>query len=491
MDKNTSRRFPRALDACALAVAMLHAALAPWCKVEELFALQATHDFLRHGASLDAFDHREFPGVVPRTCAASLALAIASGPAVVAARFAARAGTRAAEQRVARAMLALVTCGSHARFREDVRRVFGDGVAAFTAIAALCEFHLLYYASRPLMNVFALALTLRGCGAWIRAMASRARADVDGAVIWITVATFLLRCDVVLLLAPVGLHLLASGLISFQRAAALGGGVALATIALSTIVDSWFWGELVWPEGAVLYYNTALNKSSNWGTSPWHWYLTAALPKSLLCAYPLALISVFVERRVRPVMFAAVFYIGLYSFLPHKELRFIFPTLPLLNVCAATVLSRVWNNRAKRPLVALGAIGALGASAALVVAFTMASSVNYPGGAAFHRLHHDTTIAPVPGSVHVDVPAAMTGVSRFGEAVSASSGWSYSKVEGMDPSDFYERGFDYLLNAHEQVPGYDVAHVAEGYAGLSVDPRAFPPLRVRTKPEIYIHRRQS
>lgn len=478
--------------ACAM-TALAHAYTAPYCKVEESFALQATHDFMFLGLDVASYDHRAFPGVVPRTAIASLALAaLARGPWAVWRAVRGTGETKAAARGAARGALGVALARSHAKFRGDVKYAFGDVVGALVAIVSLCEFHMWFYASRPLMNVFALAATLRGCGAWIRSTRSRERTDVREAVIYITVATFLLRCDVVLLLAPMGLHMLASGLISAPRAVGLGSVVALLTIATSTLVDSWFWGRFVWPEGAVLYFNTALNKSSEWGTSPWHWYFSSALPKSLLCAYPLALMSVFIERRARPIMFAALFYVGMYSFLPHKELRFIFPTLPLFNVAAATTLSRVWNNRRKRPLVAVIAAGLLFTSLALVCVFTAASSVNYPGGVAFHRLHHDANVAPRPGSVHVDVPAAMTGVSRFGEAASASSGWSYSKTEGLSVSAFADHGFDYLLNAHEHVPGYEVAFVADGYAGLAVDVKSAPSvLRVKTKPEIYVHRRAS
>ena len=35
----------------------------------------------------------------------------------------------------------------------------------------------------------------------------------------------------------------------------------------------------LWPEGAVLFFNTALNQSSQWGVEPWHWYFSRAIPK--------------------------------------------------------------------------------------------------------------------------------------------------------------------------------------------------------------------
>ena len=50
-----------------LAAVLLHIAASPFCKVEESFNLQATHDLLFHRSDLKAYDHLEFSGVVPRT----------------------------------------------------------------------------------------------------------------------------------------------------------------------------------------------------------------------------------------------------------------------------------------------------------------------------------------------------------------------------------------------------------------------------------------
>lgn len=54
------------LDWAVYAVVLLHLLAAPCTKVEESFSVQATHDLLFHADHIAAYDHLQFPGVVPR-----------------------------------------------------------------------------------------------------------------------------------------------------------------------------------------------------------------------------------------------------------------------------------------------------------------------------------------------------------------------------------------------------------------------------------------
>lgn len=77
-------------------------------------------------------------------------------------------------------------------------------------------------------------------------------------------------------------------------------------------------------------FNIVHNKSHLWGIKPFLWYFYAVLPNIFFTStvfIPLILIPKFSSKFV----FVSFLFIFLYSFLPHKELRFIIYAVPLLN----------------------------------------------------------------------------------------------------------------------------------------------------------------
>ncbi|KAL3140566.1 hypothetical protein ABBQ32_005142 [Trebouxia sp. C0010 RCD-2024] len=326
------------------------------------------------------------------------------------------------------------------------------GVTCASAFMLLCaiQFHLPFYMSRTLPNTFATAVLGFALADWVTGAHPRRL------ICLLAFSTIVFRCDLLPLAGIVALHLLLTRQISRQAGVVTGVLAGAACLALTVLLDSWFWQRWLWPEGEVLWFNTAQNRSSEWGVKPFHWYFTSALPRALLGAYPLAALGYLLEPRVRRYVQLVTLYIALYSFLPHKEVRFLLPVLPVFNIAAAAALSRIWKNRCKPAWLLPSIVAALLlASTACATAVMLAvSRHNYPGGHAMHELHkwQDEQKGPQKGLfyVHIDVLPAMTGVSRFGEYGPA---WRYSKEEGLAEHTLQQHDFTHLLSASSNVTG--------------------------------------
>ncbi|KAI9481294.1 MAG: Alg9-like mannosyltransferase family-domain-containing protein [Benjaminiella poitrasii] len=220
----------------------------------------------------------------------------------------------------------------------------------------------------------------------------------------------------------------------------------LATVPL----DSYLWQTWLWPEGEVFYFNAILNKSSEWGTLPFHAYFTSFLPRLLLVSYPLAGVAFGTDSRARRLLTPMLAYVALFSCLPHKEWRFIMYTIPVFTAAAASSVSSAITAASRsffRRVLLLGTLGAILASFGIALAMFQISRLNYPGGHALASLHAIEQNKPYV-SVHLDVDTAMTGASLFGHA---NSHWHYSKNEThKTEADFLDAHYTHLITAHPE-----------------------------------------
>jgi alpha-1,6-mannosyltransferase len=143
-------------DLLLAVIAATHIVLAPYTKVEESFNTQAMHDLLYYRHKLQGYDHFEFPGVVPRTFLGALVIALVSSPLVAILQLLKL--PKIAALYTVRVVLGMTVLGTIFALRLQVGRQFGRNVSTAFAIITATQFHLLFYLSRPLPNVFALAL---------------------------------------------------------------------------------------------------------------------------------------------------------------------------------------------------------------------------------------------------------------------------------------------------------------------------------------------
>ncbi|KAI8059375.1 Alg9-like mannosyltransferase family-domain-containing protein [Gilbertella persicaria] len=421
----------------------IEAYLAPFTKVEESFNLQATHDLLHR---VDRYDHLDFPGVVPRTFVGAVLLSVCTWPWLQ--LFPSL--SLLDQQVLVRLVLAAFVVFSLGQFASGVRAVFGSTTATFTIALLLCQFHLVFWSSRTLPNTLALPWVELGLSHWISSLSetSRRTYHLKWMIRYLTFAGIVFRFEAGILLVV---------LLGFEYAYKTMAIMAMVkpmiitaifSLAFSVPLDSYLWGTWLWPEGMVFYFNGILNKSAAWGTLPFYAYFISFLPRLLLISYPLAMVAFVRDVRVRRLLMPMLVYILIFSCLPHKEWRFIMYTIPVFTASSAvTVHSVVTAARRSRFYKGMLLILLGGTVVSFIISILMfqVSRLNYPGGEALLRLH---TIEKNEGhvSVHIDVEAAMTGVSLYGQT---NKHWVYSKNEShQTQQDMIEARYTHLITAH-------------------------------------------
>ncbi|EMC95300.1 glycosyltransferase family 22 protein [Baudoinia panamericana UAMH 10762] len=486
---------------------LLHLFVSPYTKVEESFNMQATHDIMTYGVpwrDVSAFfeakyDHMTFPGSVPRTFVGPLVLAGSSMPF----RFL-KSFSKPDLQLLVRTILGACNVAAIYNVKYAVDTAYGRIAGIWYVLLQASQFHVMYYASRTLPNMFAFSMTTFALSALIlvKSMAAKSKRSVRRrrlALHLLTIAGIVFRSEIAILLAMETIYLLVRQRVSLTNEI-IPAGLAGAAIGLATTVsvDSFFWQQFpIWPEWTGFYYNTILGKSSDWGTSPFHHYFLNALPRLLLnpMTYLVCIPLATVVQTSQDILLPQLAFIVLYSFLPHKEWRFIIYSIPAFTAVAAGGAGWIWTRRTKSVLyqvMSLALVASVLGSFIISMGILYISSLNYPGGQAIHSLHQLVPTNETLVRVYMDNLACQTGVTRFHEV---RSSWIYDKTVDdkklLDPV-FWQR-FDFVLAESPAgvIGSWESVAIIEGYDGVSQRGSSGAWPSIRMAPKIHILRKQA
>jgi alpha-1,6-mannosyltransferase len=211
-------------------------------------------------------------------------------------------------------------------------------------------------------------------------------------------------------------------------------------------------------------------------------------------AYPTALLGLLTNNMMFKLCAPHLGVMAVLSCLSHKEMRFIFFIIPILNVAAAHFLSqglKIKGSRVRK--ISKFFTLALLVTQTLATVFKVYISMkNYPGGVAILDAQK---LLQGPARLHIDFFAAQNGVSRFTEL---NNNWIFDKAEDLKPEQYDKYAYLLTKSPAHHITKFEVVGSWLGYDGLRPnfkgwikDPVNSLPIQLRYAPKVYFMKRKD
>ncbi|KAK4193598.1 family 22 putative glycosyltransferase [Podospora australis] len=124
-----------------------------------------------------------------------------------------------------------------------------------------------------------------------------------------------------------------------------------AALAVSVASDRLYFGFWTFPPYKWLYFNMSQSLAVFYGRMPWHYYLVQGIPLLTTTFLPFALVGLYKatstsktlsasqSNTLKTLSFSAISMVAILSLVSHKEVRFIYPLLPILHIVAAPFIT--------------------------------------------------------------------------------------------------------------------------------------------------------
>ncbi|KAK3391764.1 Alg9-like mannosyltransferase family-domain-containing protein [Sordaria brevicollis] len=134
-----------------------------------------------------------------------------------------------------------------------------------------------------------------------------------------------------------------------------------AVLAVSLVSDRLYFGFWTFPPYKWLYFNISQSLAVFYGHMPWHYYLSQGIPLLTTTFLPFALVglykatsssktlTVLQSNILKTLSFAVLSMVATLSVISHKEVRFIYPLLPILHILAAPYVFKFFTVPAAAP----------------------------------------------------------------------------------------------------------------------------------------------